>query len=67
MHFSSKAPQNGFTFGHILSREVTWSIKNKVLRVVIDPWPGGKSGGLCSLSNMENMSNLQYPSLAPEL
>lgn len=48
MHFSSKEPQGRFTFGPFLSGEVTWSNKNQVLMVVIDPWPGGKSGGLCS-------------------
>ena len=44
-HFSPESLQNRFTFGHILSREVTWSIKNHMLKMVIDPWPGGRSGG----------------------
>ena len=30
MHFSPKAPRGRFNFGHILSREVTWTIKNQV-------------------------------------
>jgi len=35
MHFSPKSLQNRFTFGHILSREVTWSIKNHTVKMVI--------------------------------
>merc|ERR1719370_2728488 len=26
-------------------REVDWSIKNHTLKMVIDPWPGVRSGG----------------------
>ena len=48
MHFSPKAPEGSFTFGYILSREVDWSIKNHTLKMVIDPWPGVRSGGQCS-------------------
>ena len=40
MHFSPESLQNRFTFGHILSREVTWSIKNHMVQMVIEPWPG---------------------------
>ena len=43
MLFSPKELQSGFTFGHILS-----SVKKKqVVKVVIDPWHSGKTGGLC--------------------
>ena len=48
MHFSPKSLQNRFTFGHILSREVAWRIKNHILKMVIDPWPGVRSGGQCA-------------------
>ena len=47
MDFSPKAPEERFSFGHILSREVDWSIKNHTLKMVIDPWPGVRSGGQC--------------------
>ena len=45
MHLSPKALQNRFTFGHILTREVTWSIKNHTLNMVIDHGPGVRIGG----------------------
>ena len=38
----------GFTFVHILSREVTLSIKSQMAMMVINPWPDGKSGRLCT-------------------
>ena len=47
IHFSQKSLQNRFTFGHILTREVAWSIKNHMLKMVIDPWPGVRCGGQC--------------------
>ena len=47
MHFSPESLQNRYTFGHILSREVDWSIKNHTLKMVIDPWPGVRGGGQC--------------------
>ena len=59
MHFSPESLQNRFTFGHILSREVAWSIKNHMLKMVIDPWPGVRSGGQCSVHEL-TMSFLQY-------
>jgi len=44
MHFSSQLLQIGFTFVHILSREVTWNIKNHTVKMVINHWPGGRTG-----------------------
>ena len=45
MHFSPKAPEERFSFGHILSREVTWTIKNQVPTLLIDLDPEGCRGG----------------------
>ena len=44
MHFSLKSLQNRFTFGHILSWEVTWSTKNHMVKMVIEPWPSVRTG-----------------------
>ena len=45
MHFSPEAPEGRFSFGHILSREVTWTIKNQVPTLLIDLDPEGCRGG----------------------
>ena len=57
MHFSPKSLQNRFTFGHILTREVAWSIKNHKLKMVIDLWPGVRSGGQCVNKGYDNDDN----------
>ena len=43
--FSPKSLLNRFTSGYTLSREVTWSIKNHTVTMVIDPWPDSKVEG----------------------
>ena len=55
MHFPPESLQNRFTFGHFLSREVAWSIKNYMLKMVIDPWPGVKSGGQWSIHDVPSL------------
>ena len=45
MHFSPKAPEERFSFGHILSREVTWTFKNQVPTLLMHLDPEGCHGG----------------------
>ena len=45
MHFSPKAPEERFSFGHILTREVTWTIKNQVPTLLMHLDPEGCYGG----------------------
>ena len=45
MHFSPKAPEERFSLGHILSREVTWTFKNQVPTLLMHLDPEGCHGG----------------------